>query len=350
MVKLLASAVSAALFATAAAASAENWADNRDSITMGREYARSKAICRGLKDVSALPHPSTPSSAAAPSPKRSSSEALYYGIGVPADPARALQQALRERTAPDNDAAFSGDVVLMTIYANGLGAPRDLNRAIAIACNLDGAPAEEDGRVNHLAALKAQSWTGHDFSFCDDVTSGFAQGLCAAHFAAMEDAKRKQQISAVTAGWSGTEKRAFLSLQQAAAGFAKAHGNNEVDLSGTARAAMVTDEQQGQETEFRDFLQSLEKGTAPVSTAEQADAAEAKLNAEYQRIQHAADTASWGTVTKDGIRIAQRAWLRYRDAWIAFARVRYPAIASDSLRAALTEKRTAMLGTFLQPS
>ena len=83
--------------------------------------------------------------------------------------------------------------------------------------------------------------------------------FCAAHDAAMEDEKRKQQLAAVTAGWSGTDKRAFLSLQQAAAGFAKAHGDNEVDLSGTARAAMVVNEQQGLETEFRDFLQSLER-------------------------------------------------------------------------------------------
>ena len=74
-------------------------------------------------------------------------------------------------------------------------------------------------------------------------------------------------------------------------------------MSGTARAAMVTDEEQGQQAEFLDLLQSLEKGTVPVSTA---DAADARLNAAYQRIQHAANTASWGTVTKDGIRTAQR--------------------------------------------
>ena len=85
-------------------------------------------------------------------------------------------------------------------------------------------------------------------------------------------------------------------------------------------------------------------------TTEQADAAEVKLNAAYQRVQPAVDTASWGTVTKDGIRTAQRAWLRHRGAWIAFAGVRCPAIAPESLRAVLTEKRTVMLEAFLQPS
>ena len=68
----------------------------------------------------------------------------------------------------------------------------------------------------------------------------------------------------------------------------------------------------------------------------------------YQRVQHASETSGWGTVNKDGIRTAQRAWLRYRDAWLAFARIRYPQLNADSLRAALTEKRTASLQQFLQ--
>ena len=342
--KALSPTVVAALLATTMAASAENWADNRDPITMGPEYARSKAICRSLKDVSFLPPPTAPGSGAL-SLKGCSSEALYYGIGVRPDPARARQCALRERTAPDNRAALSGDIMLMTIYANGVGAPRDLDRAIAIACTLDGAPAEEDGRVNHLASLKAQHWAGHDFSFCDDVTSGYAQGICAAHAAALEDAKRKRRFAAVTAGWSDADKRAFLALQRAEGAYVAALGDNEVDMSGTARAAMVTDAEQGQQAEFLDILQNLEKGTVPVSTAEQADA---RLNAAYQRIQHATNTTMWGTVTKDGIRTAQRAWLRYRDAWIAFAQVRYPTVTPESLRAALTEKRATALEAFLQ--
>ena len=343
-------AVILALTAASLPARAENWADNRDPLTAGPEFARSKATCRSLKGLSSSlatpPHTAAPGGPATPAPGGRSSEALYYGIGVPADPARALQQAMRERTGPDSGASFSGDAMLMTIYANGLGAPRDLDRAIAIACTLDGAPSEQDGRVNHLAALKAQHWTGHDFSFCDDITSGYAQGLCAAHDAAVADAKRKQQLASVTAGWSAADQRAFLPLQRAAASYAEARGGNEVDQSGTARAAMAIGEQQQAETEFLDLLRSLEEGRGPAFTAEQAAAADAKLNAVYQRIQHVADTSSWGSVTKDGIRIVQRAWLRYRDAWITFAQTRFPAVSADSLRSALTEQRLAVLESF----
>ncbi|PSJ41689.1 lysozyme inhibitor LprI family protein [Allosphingosinicella deserti] len=52
-----------------------------------------------------------------------------------------------------------------------------------------------------------------------------------------------------------------------------------------------------------------------------------------------------GAVTRTGIRDAQRAWLRYRDAFLAFAKVKFPAVASDSLAAWLTDKRTEMLET-----
>jgi hypothetical protein len=238
MVKALAPAIAAALLVTTMAASAENWADSSDSVATNPEFAQSKAICRGLKRLSFRPPPAAAPRDAAPSLKGCSSEALYYGIGMAPDPARALRCALQERSAPENGAALSGDVMLMTIYANGVGAPRDLDHAIAIACELGGAPAEEDGRVKHLAALKAQRWTGHDFSFCDDVTSGYAQGVCAAHDAALADATRKQRFAALTAGWSDADKRAFLPLQRAETAYADAHAANEVDMSGTARAAL----------------------------------------------------------------------------------------------------------------
>jgi uncharacterized protein YecT (DUF1311 family) len=52
-------------------------------------------------------------------------------------------------------------------------------------------------------------------------------------------------------------------------------------------------------------------------------------------------------VTKDSIRVAQRAWLGYRDAWVAFAKIKYPLITLDTIRTWLTQKRTAELEEFL---
>jgi uncharacterized protein YecT (DUF1311 family) len=323
-------------------AAAANWAD--DKSFSNSEYAQSKAICRSLKGLS-LPAADGPDRAAAEALKGCSSEKLYYGIGMPPDPERARQCAYLERTARDGG-GFSGDTMLMTIYANGVGAERNLDLAITFACQLDGAPAEEDGRVKHLATLKARYWAGHDFSFCDDITSGFAQGLCVGHDAGLADAERQRQFATLTDSWSEGEKRAFAALQQAESGFVKARAGNEVDLRGTARRAFVVDEEQTQQQNFLAMLQSLAAGTAPTFTSEQFAAADARLNAVYQKVQQA-PAKDWGTVTKDGIRTVQRAWLIYRDAWVAFAKIKYPSISTDSIRTWLTQKRSAELEAFL---
>ena len=44
---------------------------------------------------------------------------------------------------------------------------------------MDGAPAENQGRFEHLQKLQKQNWQGSDFSLCDDATSGFMEGWCA---------------------------------------------------------------------------------------------------------------------------------------------------------------------------
>ena len=68
-------------------------------------------------------------------------------------------------------------------------------------------------------------------------------------------------------------------------------------------------------------------------------AADAALNRAYQAVMRAPDT----TVAKADVRAAQRLWLAYRDAWTAFAALRYPALPRDVLQATLTEWRTKQL-------
>lgn len=345
--RVLGPVIVAAILATALTASAEDWGDVKDPSLRTPEFARSQAICRGLEGTS-LPQADRPDPAEAASLKGCSSEKLYYGIGMPADPARARQCAVLEQDAPDASSAFSGDAMLMTIYANGVGATRNFDLATVLACRLDGAPAEEDGRVKHLAALKAGHWTGHDFSFCDDITSGYAMGECAAHDAAMADAKRQRQLDGMTAGWSEADRHAFAALQKAEQDFVRARADNEVDQSGTARAALSIGEAQTGQDDFLAMLRTLSAGKAPAFAARQLAQADARLNTAYRRIQATRDTTAWGTVTREGIRATQRAWLRYRDAWVEFAATKYPSVASDSVLTWLTEKRSAALEEFLR--
>ena len=259
---------------------------------------------------------------------------------MPADPVRARQCAFLEAQS-DDAGIFAGRTMLMTIYANGRGARRDLDVAVHLACGLEGAPMESHGRVMHLAELKAGK-AEDGFHFCNDITSGLAMGYCAAHDARLAGAKREATLARLSVGWTAAETQALARLRQALEGFAEAHGTGEVDLSGTARGAMATEAEEAVRDDFLAMLGELAAGRPPRAGGYRA--ADAKLNAAYRKLMQATVSVdSPGAVTRDGIRGAQRAWLRYRDAFLAFAAVKYPRVPRDGLAARLTDQRTAML-------
>jgi hypothetical protein len=321
-----------------------DWGDAKEDWYDASAYAESKALCRSLRGREP-PAGDRPDAAAANALKGCDSEALYYGIGMPADPVKARQCAFLEADA-DSGAVFAGRTMLMTIYANGRGAKRDLDVAIHLACGIEGAPAESDGRVLHLAELKTKGWKGDDFHFCDDVTSGLAMGYCAGHGASIAEAERKVRWSRLTAGWSAAEKRSLDALAKAHEAFVEAHSDGEVDLSGTARAAMQIGAEEALRDELLEMVEALAAGGKPPFAAGDYAAADARLNAAYRkaRAEAAPDSeAGGGMVTKAGILTAQRAWLRYRDAFLAFAAVRFATVPRGALAAWLTSKRTATL-------
>jgi hypothetical protein len=335
--------VFAAAFALAAAGERPwDWGDAKDEWAGSGDFETSKALCRRLRDREP-PAADRPGAAAASALKGCDSEALYYGIGMSADPGRARQCAFLEADREDGG-AFSGRTMLMTIYANGLGAKRDLDVAIHLACGIEGAPMESHGRVTHLAELKAKGWKGQDFNYCDDVTSGLAMGYCASHEARMAGARREAALAAMASGWTPAAKPAFERLRAAHAAYVEAHGSGEVDLSGTARAAMTINAEEALRDELVDVLERLRSGRALPTPASRFAAEDAQLNAAYRkRLEEAGGETYPGAVTKEGVRAAERAWLRYRDAFLAFAAIQFPRVPRDELAAWLTRRRTALL-------
>jgi hypothetical protein len=324
----------------AAAEAPWDWGDAKDEYSS--DFAESKALCRKVRGREP-PASDRPDAATAAALKGCDSEALYYGIGMPADPARARQCAFLEAQA-EPDGVLTGRTMLMTIYANGRGARRDLDIAIHLACGIEGAPFESNGRVTHLAELKGQSRPEEDFHFCDDITSGLAMGYCAAHQARVAGAKREAQLSALARGWTPAETQAFARLKRAHEDFVEAHGSGEVDMSGTARGAIAVNAEEEVRDAFAALLKDLAAGHWPRYDAGGYRSADARLNAAYRkRMQEAVAVDSPGAVTREGRRDAQRAWLRYRDAFLAFARVKYPKLSADSLAAWLADQRTAMM-------
>lgn len=343
--KIVFLALSAA--ALAAAAQPGNWADFNEEWANSPEYEASKALCRSVRAL-APPASDRPTAQQRAALRGCSSEDLYYGIGRPADPERARLCAFIEAEEAEDEGTptypFSGRTMLMTIYANGAGARRDLDRAIRLACEVEGAPAESHARVSHLAELRAASWTGDDFHYCDDITSGISGGYCAGHRAAIAGARRDAEIARIAARFTPAQWRSFAALREAHAAYADARAESEVDLSGTLRVALQISEQESLRDEFAEVLRRLEAGEAPPVGSAEFRAADAALNAAYRRARRADHGEGPGAVTPFGIRRAQRAWLRYRDAFLAFASLRYPNVPRDSLAAWLTRQRTGILG------
>ena len=328
-------------FALAAGVQTQDWGDSEESWTSSEDFERSKALCRELRDREP-PEADRPTPAQARALQGCDSEALYYGIGRPADPVTARQCAFLE-LGGDSGSVFSGRTMLMTIYANGVGARRDLDVAIHLACGVDGAPAESHGRVSHLAELRDGHWTGNDFGYCDDITSGLAMGYCAYHDAAIAGASRDARFATIAARWTPREHQLFALLRQGHDAYVSAHGEGEVDLTGTARGAMAIHAEEALRDEFLTMIERLDAGRAPRLSSARFPAADAALNAAYREAMRGPFYDSPGSVTREGIRNAQRAWLRYRDAFLAFAASHYAQMPRDSLAAWLTEQRTALL-------
>jgi uncharacterized protein YecT (DUF1311 family) len=91
------------------------------------------------------------------------------------------------------------------------------------------------------------------------------------------------------------------------------------------------------------MLQRLESGRAPRFTAGQLRTEDLQLNQAYQA--RLADERQYDApgISPDSIQNAQRAWLRYRDAFLAFAAVKYPRVTRDSLAAWITQNRSQII-------
>jgi uncharacterized protein YecT (DUF1311 family) len=196
--------------------------------------------------------------------------------------------------------------------------------------------------------MRTTSGASVKLDICDDSTSGYMQGYCAKHENDMAKIKRNSDLSVLQQNWTAAEKVAFKKLQAASNEFTQSRSTEEVDQSGTARAMFVISEEAMQQKDFIQSLELLEKNKAPRYSIKQLEKEDAKLNALYGVIQSKkADEMIYGTVTPASIKTTQRAWVHYRDAWVEFAKIKYPNYTADSIAAWFTKKRNHMLSSFL---
>lgn len=276
---------------------------------------------------------------AAPPPVPASCKAFdYYAKRDQASTSSAEWHGVRACAMADKNNA-----VLAMLYANGLGVPRDLDLATQYACRAGGAYAEVSGRVEHLQALKKEP-PGTPYDQCDDATSGLMMGVCANVADGQADKIRNAYFSRLRGQLPAQQVAAFDQLVAATRAFALAR-RGETDMTGTGRGAFSVQAEAREKEWLREHLAAFEKGTfkAPAPTLAAADA---ELNRIYKAMLAApSEDANHptrlpvSTVEKADVRAAQRLWITYRDAWVRFAKLRYPALPPETLQAMLTDWR-----------
>lgn len=303
-----------------------------------------EAQCAALGKL-AYPAADRPSAAQQAALKTCDAPALYYGMRQPRDLVKARHCAFTPDTTDDVFGKKAG--VLMMLYANGQGVQRNLQLARKAACAAGGAPAELSGRLTHLAEMApGKSAAGQAIDFCDDVTSGLMMGYCASLGSAQGDVKREKELAALAARFTPQQQAAFSRLLNSMSRFVDARGGKEVDVSGTARGAQIAEEEDAQKDAFLAALRAFESGKLPRFSAAQDAAIDRELNTVYQQLRRMPPPQAT-TVTMADVQATQRNWLVYRDAWVEFGKLRYPAVPAHAWRAHFTQQRTAMLKDLL---
>jgi len=128
---------------------------------------------------------------------------LYYGIGVHFDYVKARHCAF---------AADSQDVLMM-LYANGLGVPRNYAVAKMAACRADA--TEIEARLARLARMQTgKEGPSPKIDMCDDAANSHLLSRCAAIQLDLADQDRNARIDTISARWNDAEKSALQQVRR----------------------------------------------------------------------------------------------------------------------------------------
>ena len=197
-------------------------------------------------------------------------------------------------------------------------------------------------RIAFLLLVLSMSVSG--FAASDGLTLKFSD---AKEWEKKESA-RLLRLDEISRNWSAKNKDAFAKLRQAAETFAVASSRNETDQAGTGRVEFIDEAYAEIKDDLVQDIERSENGEFPNYTEAEFEELDVKLNQSYRAIMHPGPNDKkqpeiFTGITRDGIKEAQRAWLKYRDAWMAFGRVHYPAVPGYVWKGMLTDRRNKQL-------
>ena len=289
-----------------------------------------------------------------PAPKswpECNSPKLYSGIGVKAAYAAARKCAWAERLAIQADfqpkytvaSLFGGPAMLAVLYANGEGVAQNKPLALRFGCE---AGLNENG-LNDIDALPSNPVrTGKKFIYCGEAFTTFEMNFCAEYEAEIAAQRRDDVLETFSSRWPKEHQAAFKLLQQANEDYVLSLGKDETYLGGTIRNLRVDNVEEQQRDRFLAAVKTFEGGHLPNGTASDWAKGDAELNLMYRKVIAAAKVpkeADDGAIQPEGIQRTERVWLKYRDAWVTFAKLHYPSTDPSSWLTLLTIMRTASL-------
>lgn len=241
--------------------------------------------------------------------------------------------------------AQEDDAVLMMLYANGFGVAKDTGIAIHHACKLEFiAKAEMEGRIAHLSGPQRP---GAVFDQCDDITSGYMGTVCAGIREGQVDRDRKARLERTAQTMPHNARQAFAALRRAADRYA---GAAENDMQGSAAVGRAIAREGKLRTQFADTLSEVLDNKLPAASSQDLVRIDKELNTVYRNLmtpapseQQEPERVGSSTITRAEVRRAERSWIAYRDAFLAFRAQLASGPSRESIRVVLTRQRLAEL-------
>ena len=228
---------------------------------------------------------------------------------------------------------------LAMIFANGWAIKRDYDAALYFLCRAGNemAAAEQWGMIGHIQEMRKDK-NPQDLLFCNYAVSGAGQLYCGQIEKGLKDTARENRVEKLKKTLDQKSQEKLGDLVKAAEKFADEEGGLAAvpDIGGTGYPAEVLSEQGKIYDNAVSAIVRFTGKRAPEASVERLDKADADLNNAYKAALANPLECSMCSDPKTGVnslRDTQRAWIKYRDAWVLFYQTRWKgAAAPDALK------------------
>lgn len=233
----------------------------------------------------------------------------------------------------------SSGLVLAMVFANGEGVARNLPLARQFLCQYGGG-IQGDGPAQLLANFDKIMKRGEHFDVCAGGGGEFGREVSFVCLGLEQD-RRAEEIhrleTAIAAASVPQMRDSFLALVSAWEKFHKAYGamDSAICDGGTGCGGITEDDDLKMTASWLAALKSLENNVPPASGADPSTFAQLdnRLNSAYRESLDESKGCAPPDCFAAQIRAADRAWLEYREAWVKYGALRWPALPANQWRA-----------------